>query len=149
MKLRNPLFVAGFPYTCWFIGYIVLNVIGGITDDSTDDFGTGMVIALIIALLVVIVSGFYSLYWLIDTARVLRRETGERIPLAILLVIPLANYWWMWRYGSAAEKYTSGKVQGVLGFILLALLGPIGMGILQDSYNKHSHLPDQNQPTLA
>ncbi len=141
MKQRNPLFVAGFPYTCWFVGYIILNVIGGITDESPDDFSNGMAIALVAALFVVIVSGFYSLYWLIGTARVLRRETDESIPLAILLVIPLANYWWMWRYGAAVEKYTAGKIQAVLGFILLALLGPIGMGILQDSYNKRVQQP--------
>jgi uncharacterized BrkB/YihY/UPF0761 family membrane protein len=136
MKNRNPLFVAGFPYTAFLVGYFGLQILA-------DDFkingpapGTSSIVGLISAFVLMLIGGIYSLYWLIVTAKTLRRETGLKIPNAILLFIPFANYWWMWRYSQVVESYTKEKMQGVLAFILIALLGSIGMGILQDTYNK-------------
>lgn len=135
MQRRNPLFVAGFPYGMFLIGYLSIQVMSYGLDQNERLSNTG-IWTMLGALLIILIGTGYSLYWLISTARVLRRETDEKIPLALLLVIPLANYWWMWRYSAAAEKYTDGKAQTALSFVLLVLVGSIGMGILQDMYNK-------------
>ncbi len=138
MKKRNPLFVAGFPYGLFMIGYVGLQVIGGVIDTTAEgtDPSASVLIGFMAALILFVIGGAYGLYWLIDTAKELKRQTGMKIPTAFLLVIPLANYWWMWRYSQVAEVYTKGRVQGAMGFVLLVLLGAIGMGILQDTYNK-------------
>jgi len=135
MQRRNPLFVAGFPYGMFLIGYFSIQVMSYGLDQNEQLSNTG-VWTMLGALLIILIGTGYSLYWLISTAKVLRRETDEKIPLALLLVIPLVNYWWMWRYSAAAEKYTNGKAQTALSFVLLVLVGSIGMGILQDMYNK-------------
>lgn len=138
MKRRNPLFVAGFPYAMIFLGYIILNLLSVLGSDG-ESLPDNAILPILGAIAVILVGVGYDLFWRINTAHTLRRETGKKIPFAILLVIPLANYWWLWRYSEAAEAYTDGKVQTALGFILLALVGPIGNGILQDYYNKTAH----------
>ncbi|MBA2279441.1 DUF4234 domain-containing protein [Candidatus Saccharibacteria bacterium] len=146
MKKRNPLFVAGFPYILISIGYVGMQIVTGAFEGENPSPSIISVIGLISAIILLLVGAIYGLYWLIDTAKVLRRETGQKIPTAFLLVIPIANYWWMWRYGQVAEVYTKGKVQGVLVFILLVLVGSIGMGILQDTYNKQLADPTTTAP---
>ncbi|MDQ3123931.1 MAG: hypothetical protein M3Q14_04595 [bacterium] len=135
MQNRNPLFVAGFPYALIMIGYYVLLALD-FADGPSKEIQSSALFPMFGALIMIIVGAGYTLYWMISTARVLRRKTNERIPNAILLVIPFASYWWIWRYGKAVEVYTKGKTQSALTFVLLALLGPIGMGVLQDIYNK-------------
>ncbi len=140
MKQRNPLFVAGFPYILIIIGYIGMQVVSFTQDEGSEPNGL-LLVGIFAFLGLLFVGTAYTLYWLISTARVLRRETGQKIPYAILLVIPLANYWWMWRYSQAAEIYTKNKHEAALLFILIALLGSIGNGILQDVYNKTTEVP--------
>lgn len=135
MKYRNPIFVAAFPYSLLVIGYGVIYGMLGFADESKE-LESSAVFPTLGALVIILIGAGYSLFWQIETARQLRKLTDESIPPAILLIIPFANYWWIWRYGTATEKLTRGKIQGVLAFVLIVLLGPIGMGILQDYYNK-------------
>lgn len=137
MKQRNPLFVAGFPYAMLLIGYFVLNLLfqTSINEEATT-IPSSALFPFFGALTIMLVGAGYTLYWLISTARVLRRETNLAMPPAILLIIPLANYWWYWRYSALVESYTRGKAHAALSFLVLVLLGPIGAGILQDYYNK-------------
>lgn len=135
MKHRNPLLVAGLPYVLIFISYFSVYAIG-FTKESGEKFSSVDAGIMLFCLALLVIGITYIYYWLISTARVLRRNTNDGIPNALLLIIPLANLWWMWRYSQAAETYTQGKQQAALVFILLAALGSIGMGILQDTYNK-------------
>ncbi len=143
MKQRNPLFVAGFPLAMISGGYAALEILMALSSNS-EDIPEDMLLPVAVTLIVVLIGAGYTVYWLIHTAHALRRLTDKKIPPAILLVIPFANLWWLWRYSVAAEAYTKGKVQGALGFVLLVLLEPIGPGILQDYYNKVTH--DAAQP---
>lgn len=134
MKKRNPIFVAGFPLISIFVGYIGFFTLGFKYEESDiDDAG---VVMLLISLAFVFTGLIYTLYWSVSTARALRAKTGMPIPNSVLLIIPLANYWWMWKYGQAAEKFVKDKVQAVLVFVLIALLGSVGNAIMQDYYNK-------------
>ena len=63
-------------------------------------------------------------------------ENGAKIPTAWLIIVPIVNFWWMWKYGEGVEVVTNGKMSGVLAFILMLLLGFIGQAIIQDSFNK-------------
>jgi hypothetical protein len=141
MKKRNPIFVAGFPYILFFTSYILLQFLtfDAKTKDGSSEWPVTNTVLLLIILVMFAIGGIYSLYWQISTARALRKATGKDIPHAILLFIPFANYWWQWRYSEAAEAYTKEKVQAILGFILLAVTGSIGNGILQDHQPTHYH----------
>ncbi len=79
--------------------------------------------------------GIYMLYWLVKTKGEMSSR-GADIPTAWLVIVPLVNIWWFWKYSEGVEKTTSGKMSGVLAFILLWLLGSIGAAIIQDGFNK-------------
>lgn len=92
-----------------------------------------------VLLLPFITCGIYSWYWLVKTKGELNRENHDepRIPTAWIWLIPfVGTIWWQWKYGEAVEKYTRGKCSQVVAFILLFLLGMIGMAIIQDYLNK-------------
>lgn len=145
MKNRNPIFVAAFPYACILPGYIGLEIMVNRFDSGEEPEGAAA--AMLLFFLVLFFAGMaYTIYWLISTARVLRRTTNMQIPNAILTIIPIASYWWMWRYSQAAEVYIKNKYQAALLFVLLAALGSIGMAILQDSYNKLPEATGLNHP---
>lgn len=79
--------------------------------------------------------GIYMLYWLVKTKGEMNGR-GADIPTAWLVIVPLVNIWWLWKYSEGVEKTTSGKMSGVLAFILLWLLGSIGAAIVQNSFNE-------------
>ena len=137
MQKRNPIFVAGFPYLLITLGYMVMFALD-LTGETTKEVPDSALFPMFGSLIMILVGLGYTIYWLASTAKVLRRKTKEKIPTSLLIVIPIASYWWMWRYSKAVEAYTHGKSQTALTFVLLVLLGPIGMGILQDIYNKLS-----------
>ena len=58
------------------------------------------------------------------------------IPTAWLLIIPIVNIWWIWKYSEGVDMATNKEISGPIAFILLFLLGFIGMAIIQASFNK-------------
>lgn len=135
MKHRNPLFVAGFPYITTTIGYMSINLFE-FADPTKSQYTLADTLGIIACFIFMLVGSAYSLYWLIATAYTLKRIDKARIPTIFLLIIPLANLWWMWRYSDAAANFVQQKHPRALIFVLIVLLGPIGLGILQDIYNK-------------
>jgi FtsH-binding integral membrane protein len=79
--------------------------------------------------------GIYSLYWFVVTKDEMNRM-GAQIPTAWLIIVPIANIWWMWKYSEGVEVATRKDMSGAVAFILLFLVGAIGMAILQNSFNK-------------
>lgn len=95
-----------------------------------------------VILLPFVTLGIYAIYWLVSTKGELNK-IGAQIPTAWLLIIPLVNIWWMWKYFEGAETVTNSKVSGVLMFVLdlfITLLVP--MAICQDAYNNLDSSPD-------
>jgi uncharacterized protein DUF4234 len=103
---------------------------------------------LAVFLLPFVTFGIYGLYWLIATKGEMNKR-GATIPTAWLIIVPLVNIWWLWKYSEGVEKVTSGKLSGVLAFVLLWLLGSIGNAIIQDSFNKLGSNPSDSQPTVS
>lgn len=89
--------------------------------------------------------GIYSIYLLVKTKGEMNQR-GADIPTALLIIVPFANIWWMWKYSQGAEKVTNGQTQAVLAFILIWLLGFIGQAIIQDSFNKVGDSPAAPAP---
>lgn len=107
--------------------------------------------------------GIYSIYWFVSTKGELNQK-GAQIPTAWLLIVPLVNLWWMYKYYKGAEQVTAGKISTLLYFLLglfVSSLVPMLLG--QNEYNKLSVSPDlsgeanpasptaapQNQPTQS
>jgi hypothetical protein len=79
--------------------------------------------------------GIYSIYWQVKTKGELKAQ-GADIPTAWLIIVPIANLYWIWKYSLGVEQVSKGKITAVLTLILLLLLSIVGMAILQSEYNK-------------
>jgi len=86
-------------------------------------------------LLSLVTFGFYGLVWFVRTKEEMT-AAGADIPTAWLLIVPIANLYWLWKYCGGVELVTRGKTSQVVGFIVFAVLGVIGVAIIQDGFNK-------------
>lgn len=90
---------------------------------------------LAVVLLPFVTLGIYSLYWFMKTKGELNAK-GAQIPTAWLLIIPLVNIWWLWKYFEGAEQVTNSKVNSILLFVLgVFVTSLISMALCQDAYN--------------
>ncbi len=82
----------------------------------------------------VITCGIYAIVWQVKTKDEMV-SLGATIPTAWLLIVPFANLYWLWLYCVGVEKVTGGKTSSAVALLLLFLLGPIGMAVIQNSFN--------------
>jgi len=88
-----------------------------------------------IILLSIITLGIYYLVWYVSTKNEMNAK-GASIPTAWLLIIPIANVFWMWEFGKGVEVVTSKAMGAGSAFALLFFLGTIGGAIVQSNLNK-------------
>jgi len=79
--------------------------------------------------------GIYSLVWYVKTKNEMNTK-GAKIPTAWLLIIPLINYLWLWKFCEGVELVTNKEMGAGVAFLLVFVLGVIGMAIIQDKLNK-------------
>ena len=79
--------------------------------------------------------GIYGLVWSVKTKNEMNR-LGANIPTAWLLIVPLANIYWFWVYGTGVALVTKGAHSALGSFLLRLFLGPIGAAITQNEFNK-------------
>jgi len=85
-------------------------------------------------LLTLVTLGIYPIYWYVSTKNEMV-EQGAEIPTALLLIVPFANIYWMWKWSVGVEHVTRGKTSAAVSMLLMMLLGFIGMAIIQSSFN--------------
>lgn len=88
-----------------------------------------------VVILSIITLGIYAIVWFVKTKNEMV-EQGADIPTAWLMIVPIASIYWMWKWAGGVEHVTRGKFSQAIGFILVFLLGVIGMAIVQDALNK-------------
>lgn len=98
-----------------------------------------------VVLLTLVTFGIYGIYWEVST-KIVMTKLGAEIPTSWLIIIPIANLWWAYKYCMGVEKVTNGKMSGVMALVLMLVLGVIGMAIIQDSFNKIS--TEVSQPVV-
>lgn len=94
-----------------------------------------------VIVLSIITFGIYAIVWMVKTKNEMNSQ-GANIPTAWLLIVPIVSIWWMWKYSGGVEHVTRGKTSQVIAFVLMFVLGVIGMAIIQDAFNK---VADQGQ----
>ena len=88
-----------------------------------------------VVLLTIFTFGIYNIIWFVKTKNEMN-AIGADIPTAWLIIVPIANIWWMWRWSGGVEHATRGKLSQVIAFIVIALLSVIGVAIVQAELNK-------------
>lgn len=61
---------------------------------------------------------------------------ATKVPTAWMLIVPIANFVWYWKYAGAVQEFTKGGLSQAAGFWLLLILGPIGAAVVQSAFNK-------------
>lgn len=79
--------------------------------------------------------GIYTLVWEVRTESEMNAR-GAQIPTAWLIIIPLVNYFWLWKFSEGVELVTGNKIGTGVAFCLLFFLGVIGIAIVQDKLNQ-------------
>lgn len=88
-----------------------------------------------VIILSIITFGIYALVWSVKTKGEMVRA-GADIPTAWLIIVPIANIYWQWKWAGGVEHVTRGKMSQVIAFILVFVLGVIGMAIIQSALNR-------------
>jgi hypothetical protein len=64
------------------------------------------------------------------------RSKGAAIPTAWLILIPFVNLYWLVKWCGGVGKVTNNSFSGIAAFLVIFFLGPIGMAIIQSSFNR-------------
>ena len=88
-----------------------------------------------IYLLGIITFGIYLLYWLISTKNDIN-SLGAKIPTGWLLIIPIANIYWIYKYCEGFSEKAKKDNNTLLWFIVYILIGIIMPAIVQSELNK-------------
>jgi Domain of unknown function (DUF4234) len=91
----------------------------------------------IVAIIVftILTLGIYGIYWFVSTKGEMK-ALGADIPTSWLIIVPIANIWWLWKYSQGVQKVTKGNLDGILAFVLVWLVSIVGMAIVQNEFNK-------------
>ena len=98
-----------------------------------------------VILLSLVTFGLYHLYWFIKTKDEMV-SLGAEIPTGWLLIIPIVNIYWIWKWSEGVEHVTGGKTSAAVSMLLMLLLGVIGTAILQATLNKVAVAQDTPLP---
>ena len=88
-----------------------------------------------VVLLPIVTLGIYYLFWYVTTKDEMNAK-GANIPTAWLLIIPIANWFWIWEFSKGLELVTNKGMEAGTAFLLLIFLGTIGGAIIQSNLNK-------------
>ena len=88
-----------------------------------------------VIILSIVTLGIYALVWTVKTKGEMVKA-GADIPTSWLLIVPIASIYYFWKWSGGVEHVTGGKFSQVVSFLLMFMLGIIGMAIIQSELNK-------------
>ncbi len=83
----------------------------------------------------IITLGIYGLYWLVKTKEEMK-GLGAEIPTSWLLIIPIGNLYWMYKYCEGFATKVKRDNNTILWFILYILVWIVVPAIVQSELNK-------------
>jgi hypothetical protein len=93
----------------------------------------------LVYLFTIITFGIYGIYWMVSTKNDIN-SLGAKIPTAWLMIIPIINIFWMFKYLQGYTKVMK-KDEGFLIVLVVVwlVLGFLLPGIIQYGLNKKSN----------
>lgn len=88
-----------------------------------------------VIILSIITFGIYHIYWYVKTKDEMV-ELGAEIPTGWLLIIPIVQIYWIWKWCVGVEHVSRGKMSAPVAILLMLLLGIIGTAIMQVTFNQ-------------
>jgi ABC-type transport system involved in cytochrome c biogenesis permease subunit len=83
----------------------------------------------------IITLGIYAIYWAVSTKNEINSK-GASIPTGWLLIVPIANLYWIYKYCEGFAEKIKKDGNTLLWFILYVLVGIIMPAIVQSELNK-------------
>ena len=86
-------------------------------------------------LLSIITLGIYGIYWEVKTKDEINSLGGD-IPTAWLIIVPIANIYWLYKYADSFSNKVKKDKNDILWFIVFWLIAIIMPAIVQSELNK-------------
>jgi hypothetical protein len=96
---------------------------------------------LVVCLLSIVTFGIYFIVWMVKTKTEMN-SLGAQIPTAWLLIVPIANIYWFYKYAEGFSTYVKKDNNAILWFLLWWVLSIVFMAwviwpaIVQSELNK-------------
>jgi membrane protein YdbS with pleckstrin-like domain len=90
----------------------------------------------VVFLLCLVTFGIYNIFWYVSTKNEMNQRFNTGIPTGWLLIVPIANLIWMWKWAQGAEKATG--FGAAVTFILMLVFGIVVPPLLQSKFNAAS-----------
>ncbi|MDG6219689.1 MAG: zinc ribbon domain-containing protein [Candidatus Thermoplasmatota archaeon] len=104
---------------------------------------------ILVYLLGIFTLGIYFIYWYIQTKREINENFGASIPTCWLLILPIANIYFIYKYAEAYSLYVLRDDNKVLWAILFIFVGIIVPALVQIELNKYVGKPIPSGPVNA
>lgn len=88
-----------------------------------------------VVILTLVTCGIYGIVWYVQTKEEMVAR-GADIPTAWLLIVPFANFYWIWKWSEGAQLVTKGALTASTTFLLALFCGIIGVPMAQAAFNK-------------
>lgn len=89
----------------------------------------------LVYLFIIITFGIYGIYWTISTKNEIN-GLGAKIPTGWLLIVPIANVYWMYKYCEGFAQNVKKDNNTLLWFIVYLLANIVMPAIVQSELNK-------------
>lgn len=96
---------------------------------------------IVMYILGIITLGIYFIYWYIQAKREINENFGSEIPTCWLLIIPIANIYWMYKFAEAYSLNVIKDDNKALWALLFILVGIIVPAVVQLELNKYVGKP--------
>ena len=83
----------------------------------------------------IITGGIYLLFWLVSTKEEINKLGGD-VPTAWLIIIPVANIYWMYKYCEGFSLHVKKDNNAILWFLVYIVVSVIMPAIVQSELNK-------------
>jgi hypothetical protein len=91
--------------------------------------------------LAIVTLGFYCIYWFYVTCKEMaeyKKISAEPGLYTVLMFIPLANFWAIYKYSELYENFSNGTMNKWLMFVLCLVFSPAVWIIVQSALNKEA-----------
>jgi len=90
---------------------------------------------LAVLLLSIVTIGIYAIVWL-ARSRGEMVARGAAIPTTWLVIVPIVNFFYYWKWAQGVQHVTGGRTSGGLMFVLMLFLSIVGIPFAQAQFNK-------------